>query len=527
MATSRALTLGQRRYPVVLPSLRDPRLHVAAIIVSIHILGQVALEFRVTVPQILAAIVTCAVIEVALTFRKTGMFVWPASAMLTGSGVALILRTTGTTAGDPWGTNDWYVFAVVAGLALLTKYVIQYRGSHVFNPSNVGLVVAFLVLGLERVQPLDFYWGPLDGWLALAYILIVGGGTLVTRRLNLLAMAATYWLTLALGTAVLAGSGHCMTADWAFGPVCGIDYWRTIVISPEVLIFLFFMLTDPKTIPAGRVARIAFALSVGVLSTLLMAPQTTEWGTKVGLLASLVILCALRPIFDRYLPEATSEADRPGPFLGGLLGRGPAGTSVRRSAGRVVLAAGAVLVLGVGIVLAGTPAREVGDSPGVVYLDAPPVVDPSSLPTVTIDPGITSWNVERVTGQAPGLALTLAQNLEVENLAALRGDPGLLASVDHGDRLKETTAAIAAAQASGRTEIAHYAFDALFMTTKLLASQSGLGIAFEASGTKTTETYDAAGVLQDRQEAPFTETFVLRQALGDERWFNVGVLPGP
>ena len=244
----------------------------AAVIISIHVLGQIALGFRVTVPQILAAIVTCAIIEVALTLRKTGMFVWPASAMLTGSGVALILRTTDTKVGDPWGTNDWYVFAIVAGLALLSKYVIQFRGSHVFNPSNVGLVVAFLVLGLERVQPLDFYWGPLDGALALAYLLIVGGGMLVTRRLNLLAMAATYWLTLAIGTAILADR-TCMTADWAFGPVCGVDFWRTIVISPEVLIFLFFMLTDPKTIPAGRVARIVFALSVGLGSVLLIAPD--------------------------------------------------------------------------------------------------------------------------------------------------------------------------------------------------------------------------------------------------------------
>jgi hypothetical protein len=76
-ATSRALTLGARRYPVVLPSIRDPRLHVAACIISIHILGQVGLHFRVTIPQILAAILTCAVIEVALTLRSSGAFVWP------------------------------------------------------------------------------------------------------------------------------------------------------------------------------------------------------------------------------------------------------------------------------------------------------------------------------------------------------------------------------------------------------------------------------------------------------------------
>ena len=87
-----SISLGRARYPVVLPSPRDARLHVAAVIVTIHILGQVTLGFQVSVPQILAAILTCAVIEVTITFRKQRMFVWPASAMLTGSGVALILR---------------------------------------------------------------------------------------------------------------------------------------------------------------------------------------------------------------------------------------------------------------------------------------------------------------------------------------------------------------------------------------------------------------------------------------------------
>ena len=85
--------------------------------------------------------------------------------MLTGSGVALILRVVGTPADDPWNTYDWYVFAGVAGFSLLTKYVIRYRGSHVFNPSNIGLVVAFVVLGSTRVEPLDFWWAPLNVWM--------------------------------------------------------------------------------------------------------------------------------------------------------------------------------------------------------------------------------------------------------------------------------------------------------------------------------------------------------------------------
>jgi hypothetical protein len=527
-ATSRALTLGARRYPVVLPNIRDPRLHVAACIISIHILGQVGLHFRVTIPQILAAILTCAVIEVVLTLRSSGSFVWPASAMLTGSGVALILRTTDTQVGDPWGTNDLAIFAIVAGLALLTKYVIQYRGSHVFNPSNLGLVAAFLILGVDRVQPLDFWWGPLDGWLVLAYLIIIIGGTLITRRLRLLPMAITYWVTLAIGIGALSASGHCMTADWAFGPVCGVDFWRTIVTSPEVLIFLFFMLTDPRTVPSGAVARIAFAASVAVTSTLFIAPTTTEWWAKVGLLGSLVAMCALRPVFERFLPAPRSELDHLVPYVRHLTGIGAAGSSPGRRIAWGGVAAVALVAFGAGIVLAGTPARTIaGSTASLVYLDPSLRVEPGSMPAVTIDPSITSWNEERVQAQAPDLAMTLARNLAAENQALLRGDATLLPAFDHGDRLKELQTRLDQAKATGETTIQRYKFDHLFLTTKLLKSQAGLGMAFDATGTVTQETYDASGKLESSSDAPFSSMFVMRQVFGDDRWFNVGVIPAP
>ncbi len=179
---------------------------------------------------------------------------WPASAMLTGSGVAVILRVPGTPLNDHWSTYRWYVFAGVAAFSLLTKYIIRYRGSHVFNPSNIGLVVAFIVFGSTRIEPLDFWWAPLKIWMIAAYAVILVGGLLITARLRLLAVAATFWLALAAGVGLLAASGHCMTARWAFAPVCGFDFWRVIVTSPEVLIFMLFMITDPKTLPAGRVA---------------------------------------------------------------------------------------------------------------------------------------------------------------------------------------------------------------------------------------------------------------------------------
>ena len=524
--TSRTLTFGGTSYPLILPSVRDPRLHVAAVILSIHLLGQTVLGFELTVPQILAAILTCAVLEVAITFRQTRSFVWPASAMLTGSGVALIMRVVGTPAHDPWNTFGWYIFAAVAAVSLLTKYLIKYRGSHVFNPSNIGLVLAFLILGSTVVEPLDFWWAPLDVWMLLAYSVIIVGGLLITARLHLLALAGTYWITLAAGLGLLAASGHCMTAQWAFAPVCGADYWRVIVASPEVMIFLFFMITDPKTIPAGQVGRVVFGVLVAVTSVLLMAPQTDEFGTKVGLLASLVLVCAARPILDRFLPEPRTAPDDVSRFAT-RLATGEASAPISRRALRVGLTGVAVLALGIGIVAAGTPAR------GTIVADAseildrvPTTVDPSTFPPITVDQDVADWNHEIAGAGAQELMLMLAENLELERQALLGADASILAAVDHGDRLTEMQNRLAEAAATGTVVIEHYQFDAVNVALiEPFGVQSGLSLGVEASGTVTTETYDAEGTLQRSEESPYELTFVMRRATGD-RWLNVGVLAG-
>ncbi len=356
---SRVVTVRGNTYPVFLPKVRDPRLHVAAVVVTIHVLGQVGLNFHVSVPQILAAILTCALIDVTVTFRKSRSIVWPASAMLTGSGVALILRVPTTPPGDHWTTHGWYFFAGIAAFSLMTKWVIKYRGSHLFNPSNIGLVIAFVVLGSTRIEPLDFWWAPMNGWMITAYTVILVGGLLINRRLHLLAAAVTFWLTLAVGLGVVAASGHCMTARWAFAPVCGFDYWRVIMFSPELLIFLFFMITDPKTVPAGRVGRILFGFLVAVASTLLMAPQTTEFGTKVALLGGLVVACAARPLLDRISPAPASAGDRLDQFAIRVATGGDAPRPVPQRIGRVGLVAVAVFVAGLAVFLAGTTARNV------------------------------------------------------------------------------------------------------------------------------------------------------------------------
>ncbi len=487
--TSRTLTLGASTYPVILPSTRDPRLHVAAVIITIHVLGQVGLGFAVSVPQILAAILTCAVIEVALTFRQSRSFVWPASAMLTGSGVALILRVVGTPPNQPWTLDGWYVFAAVAGFSLLTKYVIKYRGAHVFNPSNLGLVVAFVVLGSTRVEPLDFWWGPLDVWMITAYAVILAGGLLITRRLHLLALAATFWIALSVGTGVLAGSGHCMTTNWAFGPVCGFDFWRVIVTSPEVLIFLFFMITDPKTTPSGQIGRVIFGALVAAASVFLMAPQTNEFGTKVGLLAGLVVICAVRPLLDRVLPEPRSAADHLGRFAARLATGDGASAGLARGLGRVMVIGLVVLGIGAGIVAAGTPARGFAAPDMTEVLDRiPHRVDASTFPTITVDQDVIDYDHEMAGSGAQELVKTLAENLELERQALIQRDVDILPAVDHGDRLDDMRARITAAPADGPIDIGRYQIDTVRMSLLVpFGRQDGLSMGLDSRGTLIRE----------------------------------------
>src|SRR3954470_9341984 len=159
------LTVRGAAYPVVLPKLSDPRLHLAATITSLQVIGQVGFHFELSIAQILVSLATCAVLEVAIAFRRQRVLMWPASALLTGNGVAFILRVPGTHHGDWWSLHGWWIYAATAAVSLLSKHLIRRHGGHVFNPSNFGLVICFLVLGRTRAEPLDFWWGPTSPWL--------------------------------------------------------------------------------------------------------------------------------------------------------------------------------------------------------------------------------------------------------------------------------------------------------------------------------------------------------------------------
>jgi ASPIC and UnbV/FG-GAP-like repeat len=450
-------------YPVLLPTIRDPRLHLAAIIVTLQVLGQVAFDFQLSIAQILVSLAVAGVLEFGLTFWRQRVLMWPASALLTGNGVAFVLRVPGTEHGDWWSMKGWWIFAGTSAVALLSKYVIRVRGNHIFNPSNFGLVLCFLLLGAERADPLALWWGPLSPALVLALVLIVVGGFLILRRLHLLEIAVGFWLAFAAGIGVLAASGHTMTAAWHVGPIEGAQFWWLLVSSPEILVFLFFMITDPKTTPSGRAGRRAYAVGVGLLATLLIAPQTTEFATKVAILASLALVCAARGLVELVGPAR-------------LPARPPLGALPRPAAAGAVLVG--TLAFGALVFAAGIPARP---DAGEAELAA----DGGPLPEIVVADG---------KGVAPigaSAAQTIARNvladLRIESDALRRRDLDRAAAAAGGAWLASLWAQIRAPGAE--TTVARYDVGRVVLTLHRGAYQGPPSVVANLQGTYVAMTY--------------------------------------
>jgi hypothetical protein len=287
-------------------------LKLSAVIISLQVLGQAVLGFKVSIAQILVTVAACAVVDTAVTLRRQRMLVWPASALLTGNSVAFILRASGTKHGDWWTLHGIQYFLLAAMLALLSKYLLQVGGRHVFNPSNAGLVWTLLIIGPVHVFPQYLWWGPLGVPVVLALAVIFIGAVWILRSVGMFAMAGTFWGTLAVLIAIFALTGRSFIAIWHSGPIGGFAYWRDICLSPELLIFVFFMMSDPKTTPRTQLGRVIYGAATAVVAAALLFWEPTEFGIKVAILASLTVVCALVPAIDAVVRRRQASLDGTG-----------------------------------------------------------------------------------------------------------------------------------------------------------------------------------------------------------------------
>ena len=72
-----------------------------------------------------------------------------------------------------------WIFVGVVAISMASKYLIRWHGRHIFNPSNLGLVIAFVALGPQYTEPQDLWWIPMGPWMIVTYAILVGGGLFI------------------------------------------------------------------------------------------------------------------------------------------------------------------------------------------------------------------------------------------------------------------------------------------------------------------------------------------------------------
>lgn len=324
------VTIRGKQVPIVLPKWSDPRLKLSATIWTITLLGMTILNFQVSIPQIAVTVLLCGFLEMFVTYRREHVLVWPASALQTGISVAFIFRVAGEQTANWWSVRGLHWFVLVALLSMLPKYLIRHNNRHIFNPSNIGLAWGLLLIGPHHSFSEHLWWAPLGVPILLAYAVIFGGAFWVLRQVKMIRMASMFLATFLPIIALFALFGRSYVASWHDGPVGGSFYWLTIALSPELLIFVFFMITDPQTAPKSKLGRLLYASLTAVVCALLILPQSTEFGIKVAILSSLVLTCALVPAIERVARRIEAwRANEPAPVV----------TAVRPPLGRRILTA--------------------------------------------------------------------------------------------------------------------------------------------------------------------------------------------
>jgi Na+-translocating ferredoxin:NAD+ oxidoreductase RnfD subunit len=239
----------------------DPRYLIAFLITLVLVAGQLRYHMVGGYERLVLALGVCVATEAALSWFDRGHVVNLLSAYI--SGISLTLLT------KPQGGALW-PFVVGAVLAISSKYVLRYRGQHLWNPTNFA-ISALLLLAPDRVSVLSHQFGN-D---ATTNLVIWIFGLIIVARVGVLHITLTYVLSfLALSSVRALIIGEPIAPEIA--PLTG----------PMYQLFIFFMITDPRTVVRGRRKQIVVAIVIAVMEMVIRFASDRNWPLPTGLNAA-------------------------------------------------------------------------------------------------------------------------------------------------------------------------------------------------------------------------------------------------
>ncbi len=226
--------------------------YVAPIIVTCLLIASQSQFGVLNLKFTLSAIFTAIVCEIVLSKITTGKFPHLASAYISGISVGILIHT-----------QFFWPFMVCAAISITSKYVLRWQGRHLWNPSNFG-ICAMLILAHENTATLMQQWDNRN--YAIYLIWLVGAFTIY--RLKRFHICATYIAAFLFYAFVrarfsplgLMGGESLLNAFWAeAGPITG----------PMYQLFIFFMITDPKTTVGTKRGQMIVAFAVATMEMLI------------------------------------------------------------------------------------------------------------------------------------------------------------------------------------------------------------------------------------------------------------------
>jgi Na+-translocating ferredoxin:NAD+ oxidoreductase RnfD subunit len=152
----------------------------------------------------------------------------------------------------------FWPYALCSAIAITSKYVLRVKHRHIWNPSNFGICV-MLFLAAESVASLSIQWGN-NLWAMIVIWLL---GSAIIWRLKRFHICATY---------VVSFLFFALIRSWMGG-----DPWQSEiapVTGPEYQLFIFFMITDPKTTVRSRMGQCIVAFLVAAVEMVMRLDQS-------------------------------------------------------------------------------------------------------------------------------------------------------------------------------------------------------------------------------------------------------------
>jgi Na+-transporting NADH:ubiquinone oxidoreductase subunit NqrB len=260
--------VNQRILPNIFSEFYDPRYFQILYLGSFLLYGVVYLAWDVYTAQILTITLSCLITQAIFLKWNNQSMHGLKSAMITALGLCMLLHFSAL-----------WVGVLAAFVAIASKFWIRKQGKHIFNPANIGIVAAIALSQQAWVSPGQ--WGSEP----LMWFFIGSAGLMMILKVGVLDTTISFFLTFGGLSFIYV----VMYLGWE------PQVWMHRMSNGTLLLFAFFMITDPRTTPNHRKARLLFGAAIGL--ALFVAGHF--FYMQSAALWILFLISPLVPLFDK------------------------------------------------------------------------------------------------------------------------------------------------------------------------------------------------------------------------------------